>query len=239
MRFDVLTIFPEYFHSLKTGVVGRAIDEGKFEVRVFNIRDFTHDKHLKTDDTPYGGGAGMLMNAQPIASAIEALDPAHKAFRVYMSPKGKKLVQKTVMDYASKDNILILCGNYEGVDERVIDMYIDEEISVGDYVLTGGELPALVLINAVSRYIEGVLGSSKSTLEESFSDILLEYPQYTKPYEFKGLRVPEVLLSGNHRDISDWRMEKSLEATMKRRPDLLVGQDMGVYLPSKPKKKKR
>ncbi|MCQ2602337.1 MAG: tRNA (guanosine(37)-N1)-methyltransferase TrmD [Clostridia bacterium] len=221
MRFDILTIFPEYFDVLSQSLIGKAIDGGILDVKVTNIRDYSKDKHAKTDDYPYGGGAGMVMTPDPIVSAIEAVDPNHEAVRIYLSPKGIQLKQNVVEDLAKTERLLLLCGDYEGIDERAIELCIDKEISIGDYVLTGGELPALVLLNAVSRYVDGVLGSSESTNEESFSDGLLEYPQYTRPAEYRGLKVPEVLLNGNHGEIAKWRKEKSLEITRERRPDLL------------------
>ena len=239
MKFDVLTIFPQYFDVLRVSLLGKAIDAGKFAVSVANIRDFSTDKHLKTDDTPYGGGAGMVMTPDPIVSAIESVDPNHEAWRIYMSPRGKKLDQKKVESLAKEDRILILCGDYEGVDQRAIDLAIDEELSIGDYVLTGGELPALVVINAVARYVDGVLGSDESTKEESFSNGLLEYPQYTRPDNFRGFKVPEVLQGGNHKDIEKWRLEKSLEITMKNRPDLLTDLDISQFLPTKKTKRRR
>lgn len=239
MKFDVLTIFPEYFDVLNQSLLGKAIDSGKFGVEITNIRDFSKDKHLKTDDTPYGGGAGMVMTPDPIVSAIEAVDPKHEAWCVYMSPRGTKLCQKKVESLAKEDRILILCGDYEGVDQRALDICIDEELSIGDYVLTGGELPALVVINTVARYLDGVLGCDESTKEESFSNGLLEYPQYTRPEVYRGRSVPEVLLGGNHKDIAKWREEKSLEITMKNRPDLFKGVDLKLYLPKRKKKHRR
>ncbi len=239
MKFDVLTIFPEYFDVLNQSLLGKAIDSGKFGVEITNIRDFSKDKHLKTDDTPYGGGAGMVMTPDPIVSAIEAVDPKHEAWRVYMSPRGAKLCQKKVESLAKEDRVLILCGDYEGVDQRALDICIDEELSIGDYVLTGGELPALVVINTVARYLDGVLGCDESTKEESFSNGLLEYPQYTRPEVYRGRSVPEVLLGGNHKDIAKWREEKSLEITMKNRPDLFKGVDLKLYLPKRKKKHRR
>lgn len=239
MKFDVLTIFPEYFDVLNQSLLGKAIDSGKFGVEITNIRDFSKDKHLKTDDTPYGGGAGMVMTPDPIVSAIEAVDPKHEAWRVYMSPRGTILCQKKVESLAKEDRILILCGDYEGVDQRALDICIDEELSIGDYVLTGGELPALVVINTVARYLDGVLGCDESTKEESFSNGLLEYPQYTRPEVYRGRSVPEVLLGGNHKDIAKWREEKSLEITMKNRPDLFKGVDLKLYLPKRKKKHRR
>ncbi len=239
MKFKILTIFPEYFEVLKHSIVGRAIEGGLFDVQIVNIRDFSANKHKKTDDTPCGGGAGMVMTPEPIVSAIESVDPAHNSLRIYMSPKGKTLTQSDVEKFAKYDEILILCGNYEGVDQRVIDSEIDKEVSIGDYVLTGGEVACQVLINAVSRYIDGVLGSAESTDDESFANGLLEYPQYTQPKVFRGLEVPSVLMSGNHKEIEKWRQEKSLEITFKRRPDLLINVDVDSLLPTKKRKKRR
>ncbi|MBR2022952.1 MAG: tRNA (guanosine(37)-N1)-methyltransferase TrmD [Clostridia bacterium] len=220
MRIDILTLFPEMFSALSESILGRAQKDGKIDVRVVNIRDYTQDKHLKCDDYPFGGGAGMVMMPQPIGSAIEALDPEHKARRIYMSPKGETLHQQKVFQLLEYEHLILLCGHYEGVDQRVIDLFIDEKISIGDYVLTGGELPAMVLTDCVSRYVDGVISAS-SLVDESFSDNLLEYPQYTRPQEYKGLTVPEVLRSGNHAKIDEWRREQSLALTAKRRPDLL------------------
>lgn len=239
MRFDILTIFPEYFDVLKESIVGKAIAEGVFDVRITNIRDYTLDKHRKTDDTPYGGGAGMVMTPDPIFRAVQAVDPNHEAWRIYMSPRGVQLKQKKVLSLAKEQRILLLCGDYEGVDERVLKLCFDEEVSIGDYVLTGGELPALVLINAVARYIDGVLGSAESTGEESFSNGLLEYPQYTRPEVYKGLSVPQVLLGGNHAQIEKWRQNKSVETTIKNRPDLIKDIDIAPFMPKKPKKRSR
>ena len=239
MKFDILTIFPEYFDVLNQSLIGKAIEGGVFDVQVTNIRDFSLDKHKKTDDTPYGGGAGMLMTPDPIVRAIEAVDPNHEAYRIYMSPRGKTLCQEKVESLAKAQRILILCGDYEGVDQRAIDIAIDEELSIGDYVLTGGELPALVTINAVARYIGGVLGSDASTEEESFADGLLEYPQYTRPENYRGRRVPKVLLEGNHKDIANWRLEKSIEITMKNRPDLMAQADITEFLPKKKRKHRK
>lgn len=239
MQFDILTIFTEYFNVLGFGLLGKAIEGGKFSVAVTDIRNFSQDKHKKTDDTPYGGGAGMVMTADPIVRAIEAVDPHHEARRIYMSPRGRTLNQSVVEELAKEDRILLLCGDYEGVDQRAIDLCIDEELSIGDYVLTGGELPALVVINSVARYIDGVLGSDESTSEESFSDGLLEYPQYTRPECYRGMKVPDVLLKGNHNDIAKWRREKSVEITMQRRPDLMAKTDITSFMPQKPKKRKK
>lgn len=221
MKFHFLTVFPEYFGVLDYGIIGRAARESRFSVNVVNIRDYSTDKHRKTDDYPYGGGAGMVMTPDPIVRATEAADPDHKALRIYMSPKGEPFKQSMAKELAAYDELLFLCGGYEGVDERAIELTVDREISIGDYVLTGGELPALVVMNAVARYIDGVLGSSESTVEESFSSGLLEYPQYTRPQVYRGLSVPDVLVSGNHAEVDAWRARKSLEITKARRPDLL------------------
>ena len=220
MKIDILTLFPEMFTPLKTSIIGRAVDSGKLEINVIDIRDYTLDKHKKCDDTPFGGGAGMVMMPQPIASAIEAVDPDHQAKRIYLSPKGRTFNQQIVLEYSKLDRILLLCGHYEGVDQRVIDLFIDEELSVGDFVLTGGEIPAMAVVDAVSRYVDGVI-NGESLSQESFSNGMLEYPHYTKPQEFMGLRVPDVLLSGHHKNIDDWRAEKSKELTKSRRPDLM------------------
>jgi len=239
MRFDILTIFPQYFDVLNCSLLGKAIENGRLDVNIVNIRDYSLDKHSKTDDAPYGGGAGMVMTPDPIIRAIEATDPRHEALRIYMSPKGRTLKQNTVEKLAKYERILILCGDYEGIDERVLDSFIDREISIGDYVLTGGELPALVLINSVARYVEGVLGSDESTSEESFSDGLLEYPHYTRPEIYRGMSVPKILLDGNHKDIVRWRTDKALEITAQRRPDLYAEADVMALLPKKPRKHRK
>jgi len=209
------------FEALKESVIGRAINEGKIKINIVNIRDYSTDKHRKCDDYPFGGGAGMVMMAQPIYDCFEAVDPKRKSLRIYMSPKGGVLSQKMVKELAKEGEITILCGHYEGVDERALSLCVDREISIGDYVLTGGELAAMVLVDCVARYIPNVLGSEFSTEEESFSTNLLEYPQYTRPADFRGLLVPEVLLSGHHANITKWRKDKSIEITKKNRPDLL------------------
>lgn len=220
MNITVLTLFPEMFAPLFESVIGRAVNGGKLNIKIVNIRDYAENKHFKCDDYPFGGGAGMVMMPQPIGSAIEAADPDHRAHRIYMSPRGRVFTQKRAVELSELGDILILCGHYEGVDQRVIDLYIDEELSVGDYVLTGGELPAMVVCDCVARYVEGVI-SGESLKDESFSAGLLEYPQYTRPAVYKGLSVPEVLLSGNHEKVEKWRREQSLEITRKNRPDLL------------------
>ena len=220
MKIDILTLFPEMFSAMQESILGRAQKQGKIEINVVNLRDYTEDKHLKCDDYPFGGGAGMVMMPQPIGSAIEALDPEHKARRIYMSPKGEVFRQQKVFELLEYGHLILLCGHYEGVDQRVIDLFIDEEISIGDYVLTGGELPAMVIADCVSRYVDGVISPS-SLVDESFSENRLEYPHYTRPQEYKGLAVPEVLRSGDHAKIDAWRREQALELTKNRRPDLL------------------
>ena len=220
MKIDILTLFPEMFSAMQESILGRAQKDGKIEINIVNLRDYTEDKHLKCDDYPFGGGAGMVMMAPPIGNAIEAIDPEHKAHRIYLSPKGQVLKQQKVFELIEKEHIIMLCGHYEGVDQRVIDLFIDEEISIGDYVLTGGELPAMVLTDCVSRYVDGVISTS-SLVDESFSDNLLEYPQYTRPQEYKGLSVPEVLRSGDHAKVDAWRREQAIQLTEKLRPDLL------------------
>lgn len=224
MKITVLTLFPDMFLPIKQSIVGRAVENGKLQIEAVNIRDYAQNKHKKCDDYPFGGGAGMVMMPQPIASCMEAVDPDHKALRIFMSPRGKTLNQQTVQRLASAEDIVILCGHYEGVDQRAVDMFIDEEISIGDYVLTGGELPAMVLVDCVARYVDGVI-SGGSLVDESFSDGMLEYPQYTRPAVFRGIPVPEVLLSGNHADVDKWRREQSEKITRERRPDLLEKSD--------------
>lgn len=219
MKIDILTLFPDMFAPLKESVIGRAVNSGKLEIVITDIREYTADKHKKCDDTPFGGGAGMVMTAQPIASAITAVDPDHKARRIFMSPKGRTFNQKIVTELSKEERLLLLCGHYEGVDQRVIDLFIDEEISLGDFVLTGGEIPAMAITDAVARYIDGVINKD-SLLQESFSDGTLEYPQYTKPQEFMGIKVPDVLISGNHGEVDKWRKEQSEKITRERRPDL-------------------
>ncbi|CCY04105.1 tRNA (guanine-N(1)-)-methyltransferase [Faecalibacterium sp. CAG:1138] len=221
ITFKILTLFPEFYSCLKSGIIGKAIERGLFGVEIVNIRDYSEDKHKRCDDYPFGGGAGMVMTPDPIHKAICAVDPEHKARRIFMSPRGQVLTQKKVKELSSGEEILFLCGSYEGVDQRVVDMDIDEELSIGDYVLTSGDPAALVTLNSVVRYVPGVLGSEQSTEEESFSTNLLEYPQYTRPQNYMGMEVPEVLVSGNHGLVDKWRYEKALEITKKRRPDLL------------------
>lgn len=219
MKFNVLTLFPEMFSALDESIIGRGKEKGLIDINLINIRDFSKNKHKKVDDTPYGGGAGMVMEPTVVYDAYCSVkEPNVKV--IYMSPQGKTLNQQMVQDLAKEENIILLCGHYEGIDQRVIDEIVDEEISIGDYVLTGGELPAMVLIDSVSRYVEGVL-KEDSVQEESFTDGLLEYPQYTRPEVFLGKRVPEVLLSGHHENIKKWRRNQSIINTYLKRPDLL------------------
>ena len=219
MQFDVLTLFPEMFKVLDESIIGRAKEKELINVNLINIRDFSKNKHKKVDDTPYGGGAGMVLMSDVIYDAYKSVK-TDKAKVIYMSPQGKKLDQAKVEELSKQEHLILLCGHYEGIDQRVIDKIVDEEISIGDYVLTGGELPAMVLIDSVSRYVEGVLKEG-STSEESFSQGLLEYPQYTRPEIFEGSKVPDVLLSGHHGNIDKWRRKQSLKITLDKRPDLL------------------
>ncbi len=221
MRIDILTLFPEMFEPLKSSILGKALDKNIFELNLIDIRSFSLDKHKKVDDYVFGGGDGMLMTPQPLYDAIMSVKDEN-SYVVYMSPKGTVLTQDKVKSIASNINhLIIVCGHYEGIDERIIELCIDEQISIGDYVLTGGELPAMVLADAVLRYVPNVLHSDTSVVDESFSERLLEYPQYTRPREFKGLSVPEVLINGNHKEIEKWKMEQKLSETKKYRPDLL------------------
>jgi len=221
MKIDILTLFPEMFSALKTSLIGKATSKKALEINIIDIRDYSKDKHKKCDDYPFGGGVGMLMTPQPIYDAITSIDGYEDAYKIYMSPKGKTLVQSKVKQLSKKEHLILLCGHYEGIDERIIELLIDEEISIGDYVLTGGEIPAMAVVDSVARYIPGVLGKLESAEDESFSNDLLEYPQYTRPQEFMGLKVPEVLVSGNHELVDKWRKEQSKILTKKRRPDLI------------------
>lgn len=220
MKFDVLTLFPEMFTTIKESIIGRAIKNDLIQLNITNIRDFSKDKHKHVDDTPYGGGAGMVINPTVVYDAYTSIKNRENAHVIYLSPKGKKLDQAKVLELAKKEHLILLCGHYEGIDERVLNKIVDEEISIGDYVLTGGELPAMCLIDAVSRYVPNVL-NGESVKEETFSNNLLEYPQYTRPIEFEGEKVPEVLVSGNHQEIDKWRYNQSLIETYTKRPELL------------------
>ena len=219
MRFDVLTLFPEMFEPIKQSIIGKAKEKNLIDINLINIRDFSKDKHKKVDDTPYGGGAGMVMQADVIYDAYKSINDEN-AKVIYLTPQGKVLNQKKVEKLSKEEHLILLCGHYEGIDQRIIDKIVDEEISIGDYVLTGGEIPAMVLIDSVSRYVDGVL-SEDSISEESFSQGILEYPQYTRPETFENEKVPEILLSGHHQNINKWRRYQALKNTYLKRPDLL------------------
>ena len=223
MKFDVLTLFPEMFNCLNESIIGRAVEKEQININLVNIRDFSTNKHKKVDDTPYGGGTGMVMMPDVVYSAYNSVK-TDNAKVIYMSPQGNVLNQKKVESLSKEKHLILLCGHYEGIDQRVIDEIVDEEISIGDYVLTGGEIPAMVLIDSVSRYVEGVL-TKESIKEESFSNNLLEYPQYTRPETFLDKKVPEVLLSGHHENIRKWREEQALKNTYQKRPDLLKNKN--------------
>lgn len=220
MQIDIITLFPEMFSALNESIIGRAQKEEKVKIKVINLREFGVGKRKNCDDAPFGGGAGMVMMVEPIAKAIRLLDQNHTAYRIYTSPKGKTFTQSMAIEFSSLNHIIILCGHYEGLDQRAIDLFFDAEISIGDYVLTGGELPAMVMCDCICRYIDGVI-SSPSLIAESFSENSLEYPQYTRPADFEGEKVPEILLSGNHAEIDKWRREQSEKLTKKLRPDLI------------------
>jgi tRNA (guanine37-N1)-methyltransferase len=231
MKFVVLTLFPDMIkQAVAHSVLGRAIEKGLITVEAVDIRDYAHNKHNTVDDYPFGGGAGMVMQAPPVWEACEDVkrrfvSPAAPV--IFMSPAGKTLTQQRVRKLAENEEIILLCGHYEGIDQRVLDEIVTDEISIGDYVLTGGELPALVVMDAVARMVDGVLGNEASAQEESFSGMWLEYPQYTRPREFHGKEVPEVLLSGHHANIEKWRMERAIETTLDKRPDMICEEKMG------------
>lgn len=221
MKITILTLFPKMFDALKESLIGKAINKGILQIDVVDFREFSLDKHKKVDDYAFSGGAGMVLTPQPIYDAIQSVITP-ESYVVYMSPKGTPLSQNKVIQMANDiKHLVIICGHYEGLDERVIQLCVDEQISVGDFVLTGGEIPAMALVDSVSRYVDGVLHNSDSVEDESFSDGLLEYPQYTRPQEFMGLRVPDVLLNGNHKEIAKWKQEQKILETKKYRPDLL------------------
>lgn len=224
MRFHIMTLFPEIFNSyMDESIMKRAVEKGIIEVYIYNIRDFSNNKHKKVDDYPFGGGAGMVMTPQPIYDTYKHIITTHNISNpsvIYLTPKGKVYNQSMAKQMSLKEDIILLCGHYEGIDERIIDLIVTDEISIGDYVLTGGELPALIMIDSISRLIPGVLNQEESFEEESFKDNLLEYPHYTRPRDFEGLKVPEVLLSGNHKKIDEWRREESIRITKERRFDL-------------------
>ncbi|OOZ37730.1 tRNA (guanosine(37)-N1)-methyltransferase TrmD [Solemya velesiana gill symbiont] len=228
MRFDVVTLFPEMFENMiGEGVTGRAIERGQVDLALWNPRDYAHDVHRTVDDRPYGGGPGMVMKIEPLEAAIEdAKAAAPNAAVVYMSPQGRRFDQAAAREISERDGVILIAGRYEGIDERIIDWYVDEEWSIGDYVLSGGELPALVLMDAVIRLIPGVLGAADSAEQDSYTDGLLDCPHYTRPEVYDGEAVPEVLLSGNHELIRRWRLQQSLGRTWMRRPDLLEGREL-------------
>lgn len=232
MKINILTLFPEMFAPLQESMLGRAREKGILDINLINIRDYTEDKHNRVDDTPFGGGAGMVMQVQPILSAYR--ENHLQGPCLYMSPRGKMLNGEMAESLSRKEEITILCGHYEGVDQRTLDLLQAEEVTIGDYILTGGELPAMVLVDTVARFLDGVLAGEESVKEESVYSGLLEYPHYTKPREVEGLAVPEVLVSGNHEKIDLWRYEKSLEITKERRPDLFR-----EYLESEPSLSKK
>ena len=223
MKVDILTLFPNMFSSpFQESILGKAIEKGLIHIRTINIRDYALDKHQVVDDTPYGGGQGMVMKVEPIARAIEWVkSQAPSAWTIYLTPQGTPFNQKMARRLSNRPHLILLCGRYEGIDERVRELFVDEEVSIGDYVLTGGELAAMVLIDAISRLLPGVLGSDRSAEEDSFFQSLLEYPQFTRPSSFRGREVPEILLSGNHSAIERWRRKEALRRTLSRRPDLL------------------
>ena len=224
MKFDVLTLFPEMFEAVKKSVIGKAEEKNLIQINLINIRDFSKNKHKKVDDTPYGGGAGMVIQPNVVYNAYNSIKDEN-AKVIYLTPQGKVLNQKKVEELSKEKHLILLCGHYEGIDQRVLDKIVDEEISIGDYVLTGGELPAMILIDSVSRYVEGVL-SEDSTSEESFSQGILEYPQYTRPETFEGVKVPEILQSGHHENIKKWRRCEALKNTYKKRPELLKNVEL-------------
>lgn len=222
MNFKILTLFPDMFENFKnTSIIGRAVRDDKLKVETYNIRDFAKNKHSQVDDYPYGGGAGMVMQPMPLKLALEAAGWIEGRRVIYMSPKGKTLTQAHCDELKTDEEIFIVCGHYEGIDQRFIDMYVTEELSIGDYVLTGGELPAMVLMDSVARLLPGVLGKKDSYEDESHMGGLLEYPHYTRPAEFEGAGVPDVLLSGHHANIDKWRLEESIKITLERRPDMI------------------
>lgn len=222
IRFDILTLFPSFFRSpLETSILKRALRQGAIDVHLTDIRDFTRDKHRKVDDRPYGGGAGMVMKPEPVFEAAESLPRLAKRRVVLLCPQGAVFNQSMARELATLEQIVMICGHYEGIDERVREHLVDQEISIGDYVLTGGEVPALAVLDAVTRLLPGVLGDPESAVYESFTDGLLDYPHYTRPEEYRGWRVPDVLLSGHHAQVESWRHEQALERTRLRRPDLL------------------
>ncbi|MBO5103352.1 MAG: tRNA (guanosine(37)-N1)-methyltransferase TrmD [Clostridia bacterium] len=224
MKIDILTLFPNSFAPLKESIIGRAVQKNAIEINITDIREFSKDKHKRCDDYTFGGGEGMLMTPQPLFDSIESV-LQENSYVIYLSPNGTVFSQKVATRLAEKEHLVFICGHYEGIDQRVIDTFVDEEISIGDYVLTGGELPSMVVVDAVCRLLPDVLGNANSALNETFSDNLLEFPQYTRPADFRGMKVPEVLLNGNHAEIAKWRKQQSINLTQQKRPDLLKGEE--------------
>jgi tRNA (guanine37-N1)-methyltransferase len=227
MRFDIITIFPEMFDNIFSGgVVRKALQKGLLEVKVHNLRDYTTDKHLQVDDRPFGGEEGMVFKPEPLFAAVEAVRTSPRAPVYLLSPQGRRFDGRLAMEMAGREQVVLICGRYEGVDERVAEVLADDEISIGDYVLTGGELPAMVVVDAASRFIPGVVGKEASVRHDSFTEGRLDFPHYTRPREFRGLKVPAVLFSGDHKKIQTWRRKKALDKTVRRRPDLLARHEL-------------
>lgn len=226
MRFDIVSLFPELIETYtKNGIIGRAVENNLFELGITYLRDYSEDKHKKVDDYPYGGGPGMLLKPEPMFNALDAIKK-NNSYIIYLSPKGNLFNQQKVRELSKKEHIVLIAGHYEGIDQRIIDKYVNEELSMGDYVLTNGELPALMIVDAVGRLLPGVLGSDESSVEESHSSGLLEYPQYTRPESYLGMDVPDILLSGHHKKIEEWRLFKAIEITLERRPDIIKDKSL-------------
>lgn len=226
MRFDVVSLFPELIETYtKNGIIGRAVENNLFELGITNLRDYSEDKHKKVDDYPYGGGPGMLLKPEPMFNALDAIKK-NNSYIIYLSPKGNLFNHQKARELSKQEHIVLIAGHYEGIDQRIIDKYVNEEISMGDYVLTNGELPALMIVDAVGRLIPGVLGCDESSVEESHSSNLLEYPQYTRPESYLGMDVPDILLSGHHKKIEEWRRFKAIEITLERRPDMIKDNNL-------------
>lgn len=230
MRFDIITIFPEIFSSVfDFGIVRRAVEAKLIEINIHDLRDYTHDRHRQVDDRPFGGGAGMVMKPEPLFRAVESVtSDSPDASVALLSPQGRLFDQNLAREYSLKPRVVLICGRYEGVDQRVVERLITDEVSIGDFVLSGGEIPAMVVVDAVTRLIPGALGCEQSAERESFVGGLLDYPQYTRPAEYRGMKVPEVLLSGNHAEIERWRWRKSIEQTLRRRPDLITARELSA-----------
>lgn len=239
MKIDIITLFPELISTYTSyGIIGRAVENNLLNINYVNLRDFSENKHKKVDDYPYGGGPGMLLKPEPLYNALKSIK-SENSYTVYLSPRGSLFSQKKAKEYSSLEHLILITGHYEGIDQRIIDNFVDEEISIGDYVLTSGELPALIMADAIGRLIPGVLGSDESIVEESHSNNLLEYPQYTRPEDFMGMKVPEIILSGNHQKIKDWRRMKSIEVTLDRRKDIIVDDNILVEYDKLKKKLKK